>query len=72
MFEQRNHTLLDSVQSMMSLSDLPILFWDYALKTAIFILNRAPSKSVETTPYELWYGKKPTLSFLRFGDVRHM
>ena len=26
---------------------------------------RAPSKSVETTPYELWFGKKPKLSFLK-------
>ena len=29
------------------------------------MLNRAPSKSVETTPYELWFGKKPKLSFLK-------
>ena len=28
-------------------------------------LNRAPSKSVEATPYELWFGKKPKLSFLK-------
>ena len=28
-------------------------------------LNRTPSKSVETTPYELWFGKKPKLSFLK-------
>jgi hypothetical protein len=50
---------------MMSLSDLSISFWGYALETIAFILNRAPSKSLETTPYELWYGKKPKLSFLR-------
>ena len=37
----------------------------YALETATFTLNRAPSKSVETTPYELWFGKKPKLSFLK-------
>ena len=29
------------------------------------MLNRAPSKSVETTPYEPWFGKKPKLSFLK-------
>ena len=50
---------------MMSLTDLPLSFWGYALKTAAFTLNRAPSKSVETTPYELWFGKKPKLSFLK-------
>jgi hypothetical protein len=63
--ERCNHTLLDSVRSMMSLSDLSITFWGYALETAAFILNRAPTKSMETTPYELWNGKKPKLSFLR-------
>ena len=28
-------------------------------------VKRAPSKSVERTPYELWFGKKPKLSFLK-------
>ena len=41
------------------------IFEGYALKTITFTLNRAPSKSVETTPYELWFGKKPKLSFLK-------
>ena len=50
---------------MMSLTDLPLSFWGYALETAAFTLNRAPSKSVDTTPYELWFGKKPKLSFLK-------
>src|SRR5664279_258896 len=63
--ERRNRTLLDMVRSMMSLTDLPLSFWGHALETAAFTLNRAPSKSVETTPYELWFGKKPKLSFLK-------
>ena len=50
---------------MMSLADLPLSFWGYALETAAFTLNRAPSKSVEMTSYELWFGKKPKLSFLK-------
>ena len=63
--ERRNRTLLDMVRSMMSLTELPLSFWGYALETAAFTLNRAPSKSVETTPYEIWNGKKPKLSFLK-------
>ena len=50
----------------MSLTELPLSFWGYALETAAFTLNRAPSKSIEMTPYELWFGKKPKLSFLKF------
>ena len=45
--EHRNRTFLDMVQSMMSLTDLPLSFWGYALETAAFTLSRAPSKSVE-------------------------
>ena len=40
-------------------------FGGYALEIAAFTLNRVPSKSVETTAYELWFGKKPKLSFLK-------
>ena len=28
-------------------------------------MNRIPSKAVEKTPYELWTGKRPGLSFLK-------
>ena len=50
---------------MMPLTNLPLSFWGCALKTTAFTLNRAPSKSVETTPYELWFGKKPKMPFLK-------
>ena len=63
--ERHNRTLLDIVRSMISLTDLPLSFWGYALETAAFTLKRAPSKSVEMTPYELWFGKKPKLLFLK-------
>jgi len=63
--ERRNRTLLDMVRSMMSLTELPLSFWGYTLETAAFTLNRSPSDSVETTPYEIWHGKKPNVSFLK-------
>jgi len=63
--ERRNRTLLDMVRSMMSQTDLPLSFWGYALETAVFTLNRVPSKSVVKTPYEMWTGKSPSLSFLK-------
>ena len=66
--EHHNRTLLDMVRSMMSLTDLPLSFWGYALETAAFTLNRVPSKTVETTSYELWFGKKPKFPFLKVWD----
>ena len=56
---------MDMVRSMISYSTLPISLWMEALKTAIHILNRVPSKSVPKTPYELWTGKEPSLNYLR-------
>ncbi|KAJ9552891.1 hypothetical protein OSB04_016936 [Centaurea solstitialis] len=63
--KRRNRTLLDMVRSMMCHSTLPVSFWGHALETAAHILNRVPTKSIEKTPYEIWTGKKPKLSFLK-------
>jgi hypothetical protein len=41
------------VRSMMRQTDLPLSFWGYALEIVAFTLNRVPTKSVETTPYEI-------------------
>ena len=60
--ERRNRTLMDMVRSMISNSTLPDFLWGDALKTAVYILNKVPSKSVPRTPYELWTGKKSNLS----------
>ncbi|GJW63918.1 retrotransposon protein, putative, ty1-copia subclass [Tanacetum coccineum] len=64
-FGKRNRTLLDMVRSMMNLTTLPFSFWDYALESATCILNMVPTKKVDKTPYELWYGKVPNLSYLK-------
>ncbi|GKB53021.1 retrotransposon protein, putative, ty1-copia subclass [Tanacetum coccineum] len=63
--ERRNRTLLNMVLSMMSLTILPLSFWDYALESAARILNMVPTKKVDKTPYELWHGKVPNLSYLK-------
>ncbi|XP_057522524.1 uncharacterized protein LOC130802527 [Amaranthus tricolor] len=63
--KRRNQTLLDMVRSVMSLADLPISFWGFALDIAAFTLNRAPTKAVEKTSCEMWTGNVPKLSFLR-------
>ncbi|GJT42629.1 retrotransposon protein, putative, ty1-copia subclass [Tanacetum coccineum] len=64
-FERRNQTLLDMVRSMMNLTTLPKSFWGYALESAARIRNMVPTKKVERTPYEIWHGKAPKLSYLR-------
>ena len=66
--ERRNRTLLEMVRLMMAQANVPILFWGDALLTVAYILNCVPSKSIPTTPYELWTGAKPNLENLRPWD----
>ena len=57
----------------MTQTHLPITFWGDALLTTTFVLNRVPTKSVTTMPYELWTNRKPDLSFLRpWGCVAYL
>ena len=50
---------------MMAQAHFPITYWGNALLIVTFVLNRVLSKSVTTTPYELWTNRKPDLSSLR-------
>jgi hypothetical protein len=36
-----------------------------AILTASHVLNGIPNKSKDTTPYKIWVGRKPSLSYLR-------
>ncbi|KAA0063151.1 gag/pol protein [Cucumis melo var. makuwa] len=53
------------VRSMVIYAQLPSSFWGYAVETTVHILNNVPSKSVSETPFELWRGRKPSLSHFR-------
>ncbi|KAM0046764.1 putative RNA-directed DNA polymerase [Helianthus debilis subsp. tardiflorus] len=63
--ERKNRTLLNMVRSMMCRTNLPHSFWGHALMTATRIVNLAPTKKVNKTPYEIWHGRKPDLEYLK-------
>jgi hypothetical protein len=48
---------------------MPAVFWEEAVVTTIYILNRSPTKALDgRMPYEAWHGRKPAVSHLRvFG-----
>nr|GEY22770.1 zinc finger, CCHC-type [Tanacetum cinerariifolium] len=45
-------------------------FWGESMLTACYLLNRVLNKRNKTTPYELWYKKRPKLSFFRVWGCR--
>ncbi|GJT69115.1 ribonuclease H-like domain-containing protein [Tanacetum coccineum] len=67
--ERRNRTLIEAVRTMLADSKLPTTFWAEAVNTACHLQNRVlVVKPHNKTPYELFHGKTPTLSFMRpFG-----
>jgi len=65
--KKMKQTMLDMIRSMMSDATLPKSFWGHALDTAALTINMVPSKSVEKTPYELWFGKSQICLILKMG-----
>ena len=64
--ERKNITLVDMINAMVMHAKLPLMkLWGEALLTACHVHNRIPSKKIKISPYEVWKGRKPNLSYLR-------
>jgi len=71
--ERRNQTVVEMARCMMKSKVVPDQFWGDAVTTAVYVLNRAPTKSLEgVTPYEAWHGKKPSVNTLECLGVLGM
>ncbi|GJV88917.1 retrovirus-related pol polyprotein from transposon TNT 1-94 [Tanacetum coccineum] len=67
--ERRNRTLIEAAWTMLADFKLPTTFWAEVVNTACYVQNRVlVVKPHNKTPYELFHGRTPTLSFMRpFG-----
>ena len=65
--EHCNRTLLDMVRSMMSLTDLPRLFWGCALETTAFTLNRDHLNPLRRHHMNCGLGRNLSYLFFKFG-----
>jgi hypothetical protein len=72
--ERRYQTTVEMARCLLKSMAMPPTFWGEAVKTAVYLLNRAPTRSVDgMTPYEAWHGKKPSVHHLcTFGCVAHV
>lgn len=67
MAEKENRTIVKAARTLLHAGKLSTKLWTEAVNTAVYVLNKTePSNVKETTPYELWHGKKPDISYLRF------
>ncbi|GJX44918.1 retrovirus-related pol polyprotein from transposon TNT 1-94 [Tanacetum coccineum] len=67
--KRRNRTIIEAARTMLADSKLPTTFWAKAVNTAYYVQNRVlVVKPHNKTPYELFRGRTPSLSFMKpFG-----
>ena len=59
--ERMNKTLMEKERSMLSGVGLGQELWAEAVSTTCYLVNRSPSSVLDdTTPHEVWSGKKPS------------
>ena len=65
--ERDNRTLVEAARAMLyAHSNLPKRLWAELVNTAAYIINRTGASAVEgKSPFELWFGKKPSIKHLK-------
>ncbi|KAK8933421.1 hypothetical protein KSP39_PZI015880 [Platanthera zijinensis] len=64
--ERRNRTVAEMGRIMLLHKNLPKEFWAEAVNTAVYILNRVTTRSLQdSTPYEQLFQRKPSVTHLR-------
>lgn len=67
--ERKNRALSEMATCMLIDAGLEKKFWGEAILTSTYLQNRLPSRSLQKTPFELWWGRKPDLGHIRiFGS----
>jgi transposase InsO family protein len=69
--ERKNRHILDIVRALLLEAVVPPTFWDEAVRTSVFLINRQISKRLQDqSPYFLLYNKPPSYDMLHtFGCI---
>jgi len=64
--ERMHRTLMGKQRAMRAYAKLPPFLWDELYLTASHIHTKTMTRSLDNkTPFEMWFGRKPDLSYLR-------
>lgn len=68
--ERFNRSLVEKSRSIINDSKVSKYFWNEAIRTAAYIMNRSPNANLESlTSAELWYDRKLDVKNLRIFDT---
>ncbi|MCO5588812.1 hypothetical protein L7F22_042772 [Adiantum nelumboides] len=63
--ERKNRSLMEMARCMLKAKSLLHKLWMEAVACAAHVLNKCPTRALKTiTPYESWYDRKPSVSYL--------
>ena len=67
--ERKNRLLQEMARTMLIEFSLPQYFWAEAMSTSCYVINGVVIRNkLNKTPYELWKGRKPNISYFKvFG-----
>ncbi|UYV66792.1 hypothetical protein LAZ67_4002870, partial [Cordylochernes scorpioides] len=68
--ERANRTLVEMTRCFIIQANLPDPLWAELVHTSTYIRNRCPRTNESRTPYEIFTGRKPTVSHLRIIGCR--
>jgi hypothetical protein len=64
--ERLHRTILNKARAMRLSCNAPLSLWDEFCATSAYLTNLTPTSSLQLrTPFELWFGRKPSLNHLR-------
>ena len=64
--ERKNKTVIEMAKSMLHEKGMPYFLWAEAVHTAVYLLNRCPTKALNNiTPFEAYSGRKPGIAHLK-------
>ena len=71
--ERKNCTIMEMARSILTTKHLSNEYWDEAVATVAYIMNRCPTKSVKNiVPQEAWTSMKHSVAHLKvFGCVAY-
>jgi len=69
--ERKNKSLEELARTILSESSLPKYFWENAVSTACYVMNRVLIRLIlKKTPYELLNGRKPNIGHLKVFECK--
>ncbi|BBN68038.1 transposable element gene, partial [Prunus dulcis] len=64
--ERKNRTVVEMAKAMLHEKNMPYSLWAEAVHTAVYLLNRSPTKALENiTSFEAYSGRKPGIGHLK-------